>query len=95
MPEFFALLLIFLGGTLGGAFAIHYFWQIPFAKSIACSAFFILVIIIFWASGLWENASRHSWGILTPIFALLIFVTWLALKSGRAILAKILEKLKK
>ena len=80
MIEFFALLLMVVAAILGGAFAISYFWRTGPAKALGYAAFFVVMIFIFGASGLWIGASRHSWGVLTPLFALMLAAGWLCLK---------------
>lgn len=94
MAEFFALLFIFIFGTIGISLAINFFWRTGLTKALTYAAFFIFVIIIFWASGLWQNTSRYSWGILTPIFVLIMFGAWIGIKFGRKIILKLQEKLK-
>lgn len=82
MPEVFALLFICLAAIAAGGFMIHYFWLIPLKKAFARAAFFVCIFLVFWASGAWVNASRHSWGVLAPLFAVFIGLGWLGCKYG-------------
>lgn len=78
MAETFALFCISIAAIIGMACAIHYFWQCGPLKALGYAAFVVFVFLIFWASGLWVDASRHSWGPLTPVFAIIIVVSALA-----------------
>lgn len=87
MIEFFALFLICCAALIGMACAINYFWRAGPWISLGCAAFVVCVFLVFWASGLWEGASRHSWGMLTPAYflimllcAALVLAAWLLLK---------------
>lgn len=80
MPEFFAILFMMLAAFLGLAFTINFFWQSGFRQAFAYAALFVGIVVIFGASGIWLHASRHSWGALAPLFALMLGAGWLILK---------------
>lgn len=95
MTEFIALFLICLVASLGAAVFIHYFWRIRLARALGYAAFFVAMFLVFWASGLWVNASRHSWGVLAPIFALFMVLGWICLKFGPGLFRKLIDKINK
>lgn len=70
--EILALFLIILAAIPAMACAINYFWRTGGVLALSIAAFVVVVFIVFWTSGLWVGASRHSWGILTPLFVLMI-----------------------
>lgn len=80
MAEFIALLFMGIVAVLAGAFAINYFWKIGPASSIGYAAFFVVMVIVFGLSGIWIGASRHSWGVLAPLFAVMLGAAWLFVK---------------
>lgn len=82
MVAFFALLCVCCAAVLTGGYLIRFFWAMPLKKGFACAGFFVAIFCLFWASGLWVSASRHSWGALTPVFALFLLAGWLAVKYG-------------
>lgn len=92
MIPFLALFLICLAGAIGAAFALNYYFQLGLARSLGLSLFAIAIIIIFAATGAAQGGSRHDWGILAPLFALLLICGWLALKFGACALAWWLNK---
>lgn len=80
MPELFAIILMIIAAFLGLAIAINFFWRCGFNLAFAYSALFVGVVAVFGASGIWLHVSRHSWGVLAPIFALMLGAGWLCLK---------------
>lgn len=86
MPEFslfLALGALWLAAACALAGAINFFWETGFRRAFGYGAFLAGVFLLFWASGLWVGASRHSWGVLGPAFVLMLagawLVVWLAL----------------
>lgn len=75
------------------ACAINFFWQSGMRRAFAMSGVLVCVFILFWASGVWEGASRHSWGVLAPLFALLLGAVWLAAKFLPPFIKLIFKKL--
>lgn len=93
MLETLAILLMATAGTLGAACAINFFWQTGFRRAAGYAGFFVCIFLVFWASGLWEGASRHSWGVLTPVLALMIVGGWLGVKYAPKLLRAIRQRL--
>lgn len=62
--------------TLALACAVNFFWQTGFARALEPAALLTGAILIFWLSGLWDGASRHSWGVLWPVFLLFLALAW-------------------
>ena len=91
--ELLALFLMGCAGVLALAFAINYFWRTGPGAALIYAAFFVAMIFVFGATGLWVGASRHAWGVLTPLFALMLGAGWLLLKKTPAILGFIKKKL--
>lgn len=77
-----ALLALWLACAGAAAGAINFFWETGFRRALGYGCFFSGVFLLFWASGLWEGASRHSWGVLGPAFLLMLAGAWLALQLG-------------
>lgn len=80
MEVLIAIIFMASAALLGLAFAINYFWQTGMKAAFGYAGFFVAIIFIFGASGIWINASRHSWGVLAPVFALILGAGWLCLK---------------
>lgn len=72
MAEFIAIVAVIFIAIIAITCAITFFWQIGPWSAMGYAAFMVAIFLVFWASGLWQNASRHSWGTLTPIFILMI-----------------------
>lgn len=94
MMPVFAFLLVCAAAVFAGGHMIHFFWAIPLKQAYARAGFFVAVFCLFWASGLWVSASRHSWGALAPVFALFILGGWLAVKYGPRLFKWLVEKLR-
>lgn len=92
MFAFLALFFVSLAAMIGIACAINYFWRIGAWKSLAGGVFTVAIFLIFWASGLWEGASRHSWGPLTPLFFLIIVATALVAAAAALLVHLSLRK---
>lgn len=85
MPEFslvIALLALWIAAACAAAGAINFFWETGFRRAFGYGAFLSGVFLLFWATGLWEGASRHSWGVLGPAFLLMLVLAWLAIQLG-------------
>lgn len=80
MAGFFGVLMTVCAAAFAAAFAINFFWRVGAGRAFACAGILIGAFLLFWASGVWEGASRHSWGVLAPFFALLMAAVWLAYK---------------
>lgn len=78
---------------VGAACAINFFWQIGYKKAFFWAAFFVIMFLLFWVSGVWEGASRHSWGVLAPLFAFMLCLAWLAVKFGPQFIEKLFKKI--
>lgn len=89
---FFALLLMTAAAMLGLAAAINFFWQTGFKDALAYAALPVGIFLLFWLSGLWEDATPHSWGRLTPLFFIMLLVGW---GAGRIVRNIWLAKIKK
>lgn len=74
------VLMMACAGLFAAACAINFFWQIGYKRAFAYAGGAIAAFLLFWSSGIWEGASRHSWGVLAPTFALLIIGIWLGAK---------------
>lgn len=75
MPVFIILLMSAIA-AFAIAGAIDYFMRIGYWRAYGIALFVIAVILAFCATGLWEDATRYSWGALTPIFAILLLAGW-------------------
>ena len=85
MPNFslvIALLALWLACAGAAAGAINFFWETGFRRAFGYGSFLSGIFLLFWASGLWEGASRHSWGVLGPAFLLMLVLGWLAVQLG-------------
>lgn len=83
MPEFslfLALGALWLAAACALAGAINFFWETGFRRAFGYGAFLAGVFLLFWASGLWVGASRHSWGVLGPAFMLMLAGAWLVVR---------------
>lgn len=83
MPEFSLLLALgalWLAAACAVAGAINFFWETGFRRAFGYGAFLAGVFLLFWASGLWVGASRHSWGVLGPAFVLMLAGAWLVVR---------------
>lgn len=80
-----AILFMAAAAILGIACGINYFWKVGFKRAAGYAGLFVCVFLLFWASGLWVGASRHSWGFLTPVFAIMIMAGWLGIKYAPAL----------
>lgn len=85
MAVFTALFLICLTGALGLAAAINFFLQTGFSRAFGYGLIAIAVFMLFAVSGLWEHSSRHDWGRLAPMFALMLCAAFVSIKFGRSI----------
>lgn len=83
--EILALFLVSLVAAIGLACAIQYFFIPGPWRSLGYAMFAVALFLAFWASGLWQDASRHDWGFLTPVFAFMGIGGWLSLKFGKKI----------
>lgn len=86
MPEFplvLALLALWLAFAAAVAGAVNFFWETGFRRAFGYGVFLGGVFLLFWASGLWVGASRHSWGVLGPVFLLMLAGVWLAVRLGQ------------
>ncbi len=82
MSAFFALLCMCLVSATAIACGINFFLRIGPWRSLGYALFAVSVFLIFCASGLWADASRHAWGVLAPVFALMLLGGWTSLKFG-------------
>lgn len=85
MLEVLAIVLMAAAGIGAAAAAINFFWCTGWKKSLQWAGLFIGVALLFGLSGIWQGSSRHSWGIWTPIFALMLACAWLGIKYGHKI----------
>lgn len=92
MAEFFVFLLMSLVGAIGFACAINFFLRLGPWRSFGYGLFAVAVCLVFFISGLWENGSRHAWGPLTPVFAIILLGGWVSLKFGKRIWEWLREK---
>lgn len=76
MIEFLGIFFLALAACAGVASAINFFWQTGLAKAFGHAAFVTGIFLLFWGLGPWEGASRHSWGKLAPLFALMLVLGW-------------------
>ena len=95
MAGLLAVLMMAVVGMVAAAFAINFFWQLGYRQAFTLATLFIGVFLLFWASGLWEGASRHSWGVLAPLFALFLCSLWLIIHFLPSIMTFIRRKLRK
>lgn len=93
MAPVLGVLLMACAGIIATACAINFFWQTGYRKAFFWAAFVVGIFLLFWVSGLWIGASRHSWGVLAPLFALMMGIAWLAVKFLPKIVEKALMKL--
>lgn len=77
MAGLFGVLMMAFAAVIAAACAINFFWQTGCKRAFTLAGIFIGVFLLFWLSGLWEGASRHSWGVLAPLFALFLCAIWL------------------
>lgn len=89
------ILCMILAAMLGLSAAINYFWQTGLKRAAAYALFVIGVFLLFWASGLWIGASRHSWGVLVPVFILMIVGAALAVRFLPGLAKLLLAKIRK
>ena len=89
MAGIFGVLMMACAGVLAAGCAINFFWRLGPKRSFAYGGFFVGVFLLFWASGLWEGASRHSWGVLAPIFALIMALVWLCARYMPVLIERI------
>lgn len=94
MIEPLALLFIGAGAVAGLGFAINFFWQTGLVAAFKYALFILAVIIIFAASGLWLTSNKYAWGILTPVFALMLLGGWVVIKFGPRIISFVMKKIK-
>ena len=80
MAIFFGILFMAAAAVVGLTIGINYFWQAGWRQSSAYAALIVATVLLFGASGLWLNVSRHSWGVLAPVFALFLGAAWLCVK---------------
>lgn len=95
MAGLFGVLMMAGAALVAAACAINFFWQLGYKRAFILSGLFIGVFLIFWLSGLWEGASRHSWGVLAPAFALILCSSWLVIHFLPDIVAFIRKKIRK
>lgn len=94
MAAFLALMCVCAAAIFAGGHMIQFFWKIPLRKAFARAGFFVAIFCLFWASGLWFSASRHSWGMLTPVFALFVIGGWFAVKYSPRLFRWALKKIR-
>lgn len=82
MMEPLIVLLMFAVGAFAIAGGINFFWQTGWEKAWKIACVFAGVALIFGLSGMWASSPRHSWGIWTPVFVLMLGVGWLGAKYG-------------
>lgn len=85
MAAFFSLFCMCLVAATGIACGINFFLRIGPWRSLGYALFAVSVFLVFCASGMWQNASRHEWGILAPVFALMLLGGWASLRFGQKI----------
>lgn len=83
MAEFIGVFFMGLAGALALGCAINYFLQTGLSKALGYGLFTVAIFLLFCMSGLWDGASRHAWGPLAPVFALMLIGGWFSLKYGR------------
>lgn len=71
LPAFF-IILISAAAIVGIAAAINYFWRTGYRMACGYASFFVGIFLLFWASGLWENAARRGIGALFLMFAAML-----------------------
>lgn len=85
MAEFLAIFFMAVIAVAAIAAAINFFWNSGPWRALGYASFMVAIFLIFWASGLWRDATRHSWGALTPVFALMIIAGGALVFIARAI----------
>lgn len=93
--EALAVLLVALAAITAAAYAINFFWRSGMRVAFGYAAIFVGVFLGFWASGLWENTEKHSWGVLFPVIPLMLAAAWLGARMGRKLWLKFQQNLKK
>ncbi len=83
MAAFFALFLVCAVAAVGIACAINYFLQIGPWVALGYALLGVAAFLLFFASGLWDGATRHDWGPLTPVFAIFLIGGFLSIKFGK------------
>ena len=76
MPEFLALLAMAAVAAFSVASAINFFARTGFKRAMGYAAYVVCIFLLFWLSGLWVGASKHSWGVLAPLFLLFMACGW-------------------
>ena len=76
---FLVLLLVAAAAIIAAAFVINYFWRVGFRRGAAYAAFFVAIFFVFWGSGLWLDAKPEDWGVLAPLFALIMGASWIVI----------------
>lgn len=85
MALFFAILCMSLVAATGIACGINFFLCVGPWRSLGYALFTVSIFLIFGATGMWDGAMRHDWGILAPVFALMLLGGWACLKFGHRI----------
>lgn len=67
------------------AFGLNFFLKTGPWRAFGYSLFAICIFLFFAASGMWADAARHDWGVLTPVFALMLVGGFVFLKFGKRI----------
>lgn len=81
LPAFF-IIAIAAAAILAIAAAINYFWQIGYKAASCYASFFVGLFLLFWASGLWENAARRGIGALFLMFVSMLAICAIAVLIG-------------
>lgn len=77
------LLLVCLVASCAIGAAINYFLQTGPWRAWGYGLIAVGAFLFFFATGLWEGASRHDWGPLAPVFALFLIGGFLCVKFGK------------
>lgn len=93
MGAVFGVVLMAAAGLVSVACAINFFWQTGYKRALVSSALFIGAFLLFWASGAWVGASRHSWGVLAPLLVLILGAIWLCVRFLPRLTEYILKKI--
>lgn len=74
-----------LVAATGIACGINYFLRLGPWRSLGYALFAVAIFFIFCASGVWADAAKHDWGLLAPVFALMLLGGFICLRFGQRI----------